>query len=125
MIFNPNIEENYKQLYLNEIELVRKAIDGLSSEERSLIMQAEFMIDNNLRTLIEEKETEKGVRRLNIFHLRKDIPGDVMKYLIMLYQAGGYYVSSHGDFFSPSERSSTESWNCYPNQLSVLFYKRK
>jgi hypothetical protein len=115
MLLNTKTDEWFKKVQAQEIELVREEILTLSQNEQELIKQGEEVIDDHLRRS-SGRRTE-DIIGLNIFDLKENIPGNVMKYLVMLYAAAGFHhVSTSCKCFSSADNSRQVK---YPNQISM------
>ncbi|MBA3732933.1 hypothetical protein H0W91_00985 [Patescibacteria group bacterium] len=121
MVFNPKTDQWMKRVQAEEIERIRKEIRKLPRNISSLIEKGEDTIDEHFKFRDKEKETgrytSEDVIGLNVFHLGENIPGDVLKYLMMLYTASGFYhVGFMCDQFS-TENSATRVK--YPNSITL------
>ncbi len=114
MTVNPYTPDYDKKNQPEEIKWVEDQIKKLPLKIQKLIQKGQTVIEGHL------KINSTRVSSLNVFNLTENIPGDVMKYLVMLYTAAGYYVSILGDsFFTQGSNRTTK----YPNQITLLSKK--
>jgi predicted CoA-binding protein len=114
MIINP-YSTRAQKVVDKEISSIRNEIETLSPELQDKIAQGEKVIDEVLN-----REAVKGkVDSLNVFNLKENVSGEVMKYLSMLCSAAGYYkvVIQVDSFHSGGKARVTK----YPNQISLSF----
>ncbi len=123
MFINPTTRDYYRPEMAENIERVRSLIRKLPEGIRAFIDKGEEVIDNQFRFI--EKENSDGrqqvieVDGLNVFNLKEDVPGDVMKYLAMLYRAGGWEeVAIECDLFSSEGESRAEQVK-FPNSITL------
>ena len=113
-IINIQRPSNYKKEQLEDVLWVMDEIKKLPLKIQKLILQGKEVIEGHLKT------NKSRVDELNVFNLTDNIPGDVMKYLVMLYEAAGYDARILGDFF---ESDGIEHRVKYPNQITLIFRK--
>lgn len=108
-----------KESQAMEIQRVRREIRKLPEAVRKLIKKGENTIDEGMifnKTQPSVQEPHEFPHGLNVFNLGDNIPGDVMKYLVMLYTAGGYHNVSIqcSCFHGEGDRYGVK----YPNEIS-------
>lgn len=124
MVINPSTAESYRPEMAESIERVRSFVRKLSDEIRKLIDKGEETIDEHLR--FTQAEMDAGRRKqpleiegLNVFNLTEDVPGDVMKYLAMLYTAAGWEHASIGCDRFVSEGQDRDEQVKFPNAITL------
>ncbi len=122
MILNPYSEEVYKIVQAEEMERVRKEIRKLSASIRELIEQGEQSIEECLTHMKEQdSKFDFNVYHLNVFHLNKDVPGDVIKFLAMMCSAAGFHhVTITCDCYSSENGAYRVT---YPNAISFKSHR--
>jgi len=91
MTINPFTCELYQKEQAAEIERIRQEIRKLPNKVRELIQQGEDVVDESIRFQDVFKKDNTSKFGVNVFNLNNNIPGDVMKYLVLLYYAAGYH----------------------------------
>ena len=123
MHLNPKTEEHFKPVQAQEIERILREIKKLSPDIQALIKEGEEVIDNHFEFMEEEKRkghyVPEDISGTNVFNLHRSIPGDVLKYLMMLYSAYGFHhVCFECEQFSSQD---DEIRVRYPNAIMMRF----
>ena len=122
MIINPKTRDSYKKSQAKTMKRLSKEIKKLPRDIRELISQGEEVIDESFRFQEVAKKDLKSFG-VNVFDLSRNIPGEVMKYLIMIYSAAGFLnvMTLGGCWYSGGPRGEdTYRYRVfYPNAITM------
>lgn len=111
MVINPHTEESFKGVQVEEMERVRGLVRKLSPSSRELFEQGEEIIEACI-----ERQSDKNQFDFNVFNLKNNVNGEVMKLLAMLCAAAGFHhVSISCECYTPMDSSYHVT---YPNAIS-------